>query len=93
MKPHGLFQVIFYYDLYIVLIICPLIGLEATANFGNQCNLQISWVMRQLYIKECQLARGCRNVIFSLGPVTYQIENNSSRRCTVFTQPCNQLSL
>ena len=33
MKPHGLFQVIFYYDLYIVLIISPLVGLEATAKF------------------------------------------------------------
>ena len=28
--------------LYIVLMICLLTGQEPTANFGNQCNLQIS---------------------------------------------------
>ena len=28
--------------LYIVLVICLLIGREPTVNFGNQCNLQIS---------------------------------------------------
>ena len=32
----------YYILLYIVIIICLLIGLEPTANFGNQCNLQIS---------------------------------------------------